>query len=101
MVAILAPGLVLMVLTTRAQRDYIRRYREAHGVHIPLSEEISSVQEGLTATWTTLRIYREPQTDVELEQARRRVTRLQWLAAIHIFGTFLVGLVAVIVAWLS
>src|SRR5215213_2023254 len=101
MVAVLAPWLVLMVLITRAQRDYIRRYREARGLHIPLSEEIRSVREGWAATWTKLRIYQERQSDAELEQARRRVTRLQWLAVAYMIGLFVFFGCSVIAAWFS
>ena len=85
LVALLWGGIFMGATTwmTRAQRDYLRRYRAAHGLapdDLPLSEEMAGpLLRGpgavVRVTWRKMTAFWERQADPEVEQARREVIR--------------------------
>lgn len=74
----LLPSLALTWWRTLAQRTFIRLYREAYRVDLPLPAELGTLP-GPTYIWRVLRLLREVQSDPALEKARRRVLLRQRL----------------------
>jgi hypothetical protein len=63
---------------SRAQVDYLRRYREVHGLDFPIAGEEISPSEGIKASISNAKrshLLWEPQPEAEIEAARRRAVR--------------------------
>lgn len=84
--------MALGIRTVRAQRAYVRLYRERHRIDLPLTDEVADrylcqpwryYVEGWGLAWRRLKILWERQTDPELEAARRRAVGL-WRVTIAV-----------------
>ncbi len=76
---------------TRSQLRYLRAYREAYGIALPLPGEEGYVD--FDAVALKLRLYREPQPNPDLEHLRRRLARKTWLTFAYGFGGLILPVV--------